>query len=132
MKKVAIRFHYPDEFFTSPADLNVLPFKEMKKSFNGKKRKDWDNYLDSSRATLNQLLLEKGYSRQYFGSDSSYYLFPDSDSLEKIAETIYLLLRSFNFRTELSMIIVEGSDSSLTRYPLMSIYKNPLQKVLDY
>ena len=129
MKKVAIRFNYPEEFFSPSAH----PFSErqLKKSFNGKKRKEWDNYLDISVAILNQLLLEKGYAREYDNPSCSYHLFPESDSLEKIAETIYLLLHSFNFRTELAQFLVESSDSRITRYPLMSIYRNPLQKILN-
>lgn len=123
MKKVAIRFHYPEEFF-SP---RTHPFRErqLKNSFKGKKRKYWDNYLDCSRLKLNQLLLENGYTREYYNPGDSYHLFPESDSVEKIAETIYLLLDSFNFRTELAMFYVEDSDSRNILYPLMSAY-NPL------
>ena len=128
MKKVAIRFHYPEEFF-SPS---THPFSErpLKKSFKGKKRKYWDNYLDYSRLIMNQLLLENGYAREYDNPGCSYHLFPESDSVEKIAETIYLLLDSFNFRTELAQFLVEGSDSRITRYSLMSTY-NPLDKFLS-
>ena len=130
MKKVAIRFHYPDKFFL-PAS-NSLGERLLKKSFTRKERNAWDTYLDNSRAILKQLLVNRGYTEKYIKKDCSYYPFPDSDSLEKIAETIYLLLYSFNFPTELAMVLVQDSDSTeVNLYELMDIYKNPLQKVLN-